>query len=137
AQTGFELGQATGQRDAPSYLAAPLFLIRFDQGRLGELEEIMAERMAALPYMLVLPAWLALLLCELDRPDEATEHYERVAGTLGDLPLDTQWMLTVPSCAVVCAQLGDRPRARILFDLLAQCASEIIFAAAGSLGATA
>lgn len=103
----------------------------------GELEELVAERTAAVPYLLLLPAMLALLLCELDRPDEATEHYERVAGNFANLPVDTQWMLTVPHCAVVCAQLGDRPRARVLFDLLARCASEIIFTGGGALGAKA
>jgi len=110
AQANFELGQATGQGEAPTFLAAFLFLIRFDQGRLGELEELVAERVAAVPNLLSLPAVLAVILCELDRLDEATEHYERVVGHLDDLPmLDTQWMLTVPYWAVVCAQLGDRP----------------------------
>ena len=136
-QAGFELGQATGQGDAPSFLAAHLFIIRLEQGRLGELEALVAERVAALPNLTVLPAMLALLLCELDRPEEATAYYERVAGNLANLPVDVQWVLTVPHCAVVCAQLGDQPRARVLFELLAQCTSEIIFTAGGTLGARA
>jgi class 3 adenylate cyclase/tetratricopeptide (TPR) repeat protein len=137
AQAGFELGQATGQGDAPTYLAAFLFLIRLDQGRLGELEELVAERVAAVPNLLSFPVALAVILCELDRPDEATEHYERVVGHLDDLPVDSQWMLVVPWCAVVCAQLGDRPRARLLFDLLAPCASEVMFGAFVWVGAKA
>ena len=137
AQAGFELGQATGQGDAPSFLAVHLFLIRFEQGRLGELEALVAERVAAVPNLILLPAMLALLLCDLDRPEEATVYYERVAGNLAYLPVDIQWVLTVPHSAVVCAQLGDQPRARVLFELLAQCASEIIFTAGGALGARA
>src|SRR5205823_5011555 len=123
--------------DAPTYRAALLFLIRFDQGRLGELEELAAERVAAVPYLLSARAGLAVMLCELDRLDEATEHYERVVGHLDDLPVDTQWMPTVPWCAVVCAQLGDRPRARLLFDLLAPCASEVMFSAFLGVGTKA
>jgi tetratricopeptide (TPR) repeat protein len=137
ARAGFELGQATGQGEAPTILAAFLYLIRFEQGRLGELEERITERVAAVPNLLSLLAALAVILCELDRPDEASEHYERVVGHLDDLPVDTQWMLTVPWCAVVCAQLGDRPRARLLFDLLAPCASEFMFGAFAPVGAKA
>jgi tetratricopeptide (TPR) repeat protein len=137
AQAVFELGQATGQGDAPNFLAGHLFIIRLEQGRLGELEALVAERVAALPNLTVLTAMLALLLCDLDRPEEATVYYERVAGNLAYLPVDIQWVLTVPHSAVVCAQLGDQPRARVLFELLAQCASEIIFTAGGALGARA
>ena len=136
AQAGFELGQASGQGDAPLILAAFLFLIRFDQGQLGDLElELLAKRAAAVPDLLSGPALLAVILCELDRVDEATEHYERVVGLLDDLPVDTQWMLVVPYCAMVCAQLGDRPRARLFFDLLAPCASEVMFGAFVAAGA--
>ncbi len=137
AQAGFELGQASGQGDAPTFLAAFLFLIRYEQGRLGELAELFAERVAAVPNLLSGPAGLAVILCELDRLDEATEHYERIVGHLDDLPVDTQWMLVVPWCAVVCAQLGDRPRARLLFDLLGPCASEVMFGAFIPVGAKA
>jgi tetratricopeptide (TPR) repeat protein len=136
-QAGFELGQATGQGDAPTFLAGLLFMIRLEQGRLGELEALVAERVAAVPHLILLPAMLARLLCELDRPEEAREYYERVAANLTDLPVDVQWMHTVPHCAVVCAQLGDQPRARVLFDLLTGCASEIIFTAGGVQGARA
>jgi DNA-binding SARP family transcriptional activator len=135
AHIGFELGQATGQREAPTFLGGHLFLIRFDQGRLGELEQLLAERMAAVPNLMTVPAVLAMILCELDRPDEAIEHYERLVGHLDDLPVDTQWMLVVPACAAVCARVGDRPRARLLFDLLARCASEVMFGAYIGLGA--
>jgi class 3 adenylate cyclase/tetratricopeptide (TPR) repeat protein len=137
AQAGFELGQASGQAEATTFLGAWLCLIRFDQGRLGELEELLAERVASLPNLFSLPAALAMVLCELDRPDAATEHYERVVGHLDDLPVDTQWMVTLPWCAVVCEQLGDRPRARLLFDRLASCASEVMFGACVGVGAKA
>jgi tetratricopeptide (TPR) repeat protein len=137
ALAGFELGQASGQFEAPTVLAAFLFLIRYDQGRLGELEERIAERVAAGVSLLSLPALLAVTLCELGRPDEAAEHYERVVGNLDDLPVDTQWSLVVPGCAMACAQLGDRPRARLLFDLLAPCTSEMMFGAFVGLGAKA
>ena len=138
AQAGFELGQATGQRDAATFLAAHLFLVRFDQGRLGEFEKLLAERVAAAPGLPMLRAYLALVLCELDRPDEAVEHYERLAvEKFTGMPRDPTWILAMPVCAAVCAHLGDRARAPALFDLLVPYASQFVFTAGGSLGAVA
>jgi DNA-binding SARP family transcriptional activator len=138
AYAAFELGQATGQRDAPTYLASQLFFVRFDQGRLGELEDRFAERVAALPGLPVARAFLALLLCELDRPEEARAHYEFLAADdFSGLPLDVTWMNAVVSCAAVCTYLADEARARVLFGLLVPYASQIVFTAGGSLGAVA
>ena len=138
AHAGFELGQATGQRDAPSFLAAHLFLVRLEQDRLGELEEQIAGLVAALPGLPTVRAALARLLCELDRPDEAVEHYELLAvENFTALPRDVAWMMGVSQCAAVAASLGERAGARVLFDLLAPYASQIVFLNAGSLGAVA
>jgi class 3 adenylate cyclase len=138
AHAGLELGQATGQPDAASFLAVQLFLVRFDQGRLGEVEERLAERVAAAPGLPAFRAYLALLLCELDRPDEANEHYELLAvENFTGVPRDATWILAIPMCAGVCAYLGDRTRAPVLFHLLAPYASQFVFSAGGSLGAVA
>ena len=138
AHAGFELGQATGQLDATSFLAGQLFLVRFEQGRLGELEERLAERVAAVPGLPAIRAYLALLLCELDRPDEASEHYQLLAAdNFTGITTDSTWMLAVSQCAAVCVSLDDRARADVLFDLLVPYASHIVFTAGGALGAVA
>ena len=134
----FELGQATGQRDAPSFFAAHLFLIRLDQGRLAELEERLTERVAASPGLPMLRAYLALLLCEIGRPDDARAHYESLAaGNFNGLPGDSTWILGMPICAAVCAHLGDRTRASTLFEQLTPYGNQFVFTAGGSLGAVA
>src|SRR5207247_1015523 len=48
---------------------------------------------------------------------------------------DATWVLAIPMCAGVCAYLGDRARAPVLFDLLVPYASQFVFTAGGSLGA--
>jgi class 3 adenylate cyclase/tetratricopeptide (TPR) repeat protein len=132
----FELGQATGQPDAGNFAAVHLFLVRLEQDRLGELEERYVEVLAALPGVPGIRAYMARLLCELDRPDEATVHYETLAAqNFTALPEDTVWLLALPHCAVVCAALGDRPRAQVLFDLLLPYAHQLILTAGGALGA--
>ncbi len=138
AHAGFELGQATGQRDAPTFLAGHLFLVRLEQDRLGELEEQFAGVVAALPGLPTARAYLARLLCELDRPEEAVEHYELLAAeNFTALPRDVAWMLGVSQCAAVAASLGDRAGARVLFDLLVPYASQIVFTNGGAIGAVA
>jgi tetratricopeptide (TPR) repeat protein len=136
AVAGCELGEATGQPDALLIMASQLFLVRLDQGRLGELEERLAGRVAAAPHFLAVRAYLALLLCELDRPDEAREHYEQVAAeNFTRVPKDPPWIIAIPASAAVCAYLGDRDRATVLFDLLEPYASQVVFTAGGSFGA--
>jgi len=138
ARAGFEVGQATGQRDAPTVLAVQLFLVRLEQDRLGELKEQFAGVVAALPGLPTARAYLARLLCELDRPEEAVEHYELLAvENFTALPRDPAWTLGVSQCAAVAAALRDRAGARVLFDLLAPYASQIVFSNGGSLGAVA
>jgi class 3 adenylate cyclase/tetratricopeptide (TPR) repeat protein len=135
---GFELGRATGQGDAAQYPAVHLFLIRLDQGRLGELEQLLTERVAAAPGLPALRAYLALTLCELDRPDEAMAHFEVLAtDNFSKVPRDPPWILAMPVCSAVCARLGDRARASLLFDLLVPYAHQFVFTAGGSLGAVA
>ena len=81
---------------------------------------------------------MALLLCELDRPDEAIEHYELLAvDNFTGLPRDPPGSLAMPMCAAVCAYLGDRARAPVLFHLLEPYAGQLVFTAGGSLGAVA
>ena len=134
----FELGQATGQPDAAIFLTAHMFPIRLEQGRLGEFEERLAERVAASPGLPVLRANMARLLCDLDRPDDAIGHFEFLAtDNFTGVPRDPAWIMCMLECATVCAYLGDRARAPVLFDLLVPYASQFIFLSGGSLGAIA
>jgi hypothetical protein len=122
----------------PHFLDGHLFVIRFDQGRLGELEQPLRDRVAAVPGLFALRAYLALVLCELDRPEEAVEHYELLAAeNFATLPREPGWMIGVSQCAAVAASLRDRAGARVLFDLLAPYASQIVFTNAGAIGAVA
>jgi len=138
ARAGFELGEATGQRDAYGFLAGHLFLVRLEQDRLSELEEQFAGFVVALPGFPTVRTYFARLLCELDRPEEAVEHYEPLAAeNFTALPRDLAWIFAVSQCAAVAAALRDRAGARVLFDMLAPYASQIVFMNAGSLGAVA
>ena len=138
AHANFELGQATGQSDAPGFFAGHLVQLRFEQGRLGELEGRIVEALAADPGRPWFQACLALLLYESGRSEEARVVYERLAGPgFGAVPLDNVWMLTMPACALVTAHLGDRPGASELYGLIAPYGEQFAFAYAGAWGAVA
>ena len=131
----FELGQATGQADARVFFAAHLVQLRFEQGRIGELEEQVVEATTLYPTY---QAHLALLHCESGRPDEARIGYERLAATdFASLPLDNGWMQAMAACALVCAHLGDRWGAAVLHGLLAPYSDQFVFAYGGAWGAVA
>jgi tetratricopeptide (TPR) repeat protein len=112
-------GEATGQPDAPLFFAVQQFELRFEQGRLGEMEDRVREVVERLPLYSLGRARLALLLCELDRPEQARAVLEDAAtGDIGNLPRDWAWLAVVSLWAEVCAHLGDAPRAAVLYELL-------------------
>ncbi len=104
---------------ASQYYAVQLLAIRRDQGRFGELEQTARQLVAANPAR---PAWraaLANLLCEEGRLPEARQEFERLAAReFEDIPKDLDWMIAMTLLSDVCADLGDRERAGLLYARL-------------------
>lgn len=96
-----------------------LFVLRREQVRLAEIEELIrrsAEEYAVFP---VFRAMLAVLYAELGREEEARATFDAVAvNNFGDLPWDCEWLYGVALLADVACALGDLPRASILYRLL-------------------
>lgn len=68
---------------------AHLFLLRFEQGRLGEVEETITDLIASQPRLALWRAWLAFLYCETGRPAHARPPPEAlVSAGLPDIPRD-------------------------------------------------
>src|SRR6185437_4406076 len=92
AQETLAIGQRGQAENAMHYFAQALFNIRREQGRLGELEEAVRGFIGLYP---AIPAWraaLALLLLELDRPDEARAEFEALHdGGFAAIPRDANW----------------------------------------------
>jgi class 3 adenylate cyclase/tetratricopeptide (TPR) repeat protein len=125
----FELGRATGQPDADLFLAAQLFQVRFEQGRLEEVEELLSEAAAQAPGMPALRAMQALLASELERLDDARARFEELAREdFADVPFDVYWLRTLTDAAAVCARLGDTGRAAVLARLLAPYGDQLVVA---------
>jgi tetratricopeptide (TPR) repeat protein len=124
-----ELGHATGQADAELFSVAQLFQVRFEQGRLEEVESTLAGAVEGTPRMPALRAMQALLLCELGRPAQARTAFDALAGAdFADVPVDVYWLRTMTDAATVCAHLGDAARAAVLYHLLAPHANQLVVA---------
>ena len=130
ALDALELGESSGQPDARTFFRGQRFQIRFEQGRLDEVEASLTRIMSRLPGLPIIEALLALLYAELDRDDQARPLFERFAASdFQRLPNDPSRLRGLTSLALVAAHLDDAPRAHLLHDLLTPYADNLdIFA---------
>jgi DNA-binding SARP family transcriptional activator/tetratricopeptide (TPR) repeat protein len=127
-----DLGRAAGEPDAPGQSIVLLFQIRFEQGRLAEVEEAFVEAVREFPIP-ALRGLLAVLYCELDRRDEGRLVFDELAVSGFPFPSDVIWLRGMTECAVACAQLGDTARATQLYDLLAPYPDQFVTTLYGGL----
>lgn len=110
---------------AMTALEAHLFQVRWDQGRLGEIIDLLVERVQAMPLA---PAWrggLAVASAEEGRLDEAREHFEWFAERDFAFPRDYVWWTGASNCTEVCVALGDQGRAARLVEIIAPWAGNV------------
>lgn len=107
----FELGQAAGQPDALTFYFGQLVNLRFHQGRLGELEALIAQESTANPGLPSLQSALALLYCETRQFDKARVQFEELTDRHDELLHDLSWLILTSLLADTCFQLDDAERA--------------------------
>lgn len=109
------------QLEARDPLFAPLlqrFLLRREQGRLGEIDDALRSRFGSSGGLFEGAIFLILDL-EVGRLDVARGRFEAVApARYLDLPRDAFWLITLALHAEVCYALGDALRARVMLSLL-------------------
>jgi DNA-binding winged helix-turn-helix (wHTH) protein/tetratricopeptide (TPR) repeat protein len=103
--------------DATRALAAQMFQIRSDQGRLGDLEEPVRSMAQRYPDDLSYVPLHAYVLAETDRADEARPIFERFVDRY-DPSRDGNRCITGTILASVCLALGDADRAGRLYEWL-------------------
>jgi class 3 adenylate cyclase/tetratricopeptide (TPR) repeat protein len=113
------LGRRARDPVATTYFTIVLTQLRWDQGRLPELEGAIRESVDRTPANLGWQATLALLLCDAGRQDEAQINFEHLAtDDFAWLPSNHLWMSNLAILAMVCEALGDASRATRLYELL-------------------
>jgi hypothetical protein len=99
--------------------AAQLSMLRWTQGRMGEVEALVRGFADAAPAIVGWRAALARIYCELGREAEARRELERLDERgFAQLPRYNGWLNMMALLSEVCAHLGDARRAGALYDLL-------------------
>src|SRR5207248_5511891 len=96
---------------------ACLIVLRYEQGRLGEMEDILSGMLESLPTVKTLPGVLAVICCANGRLDDARGYLELAcAADLSDAAHDFDRVTTLVIFAWAAALLGDRARAGAIYE---------------------
>jgi class 3 adenylate cyclase/tetratricopeptide (TPR) repeat protein len=118
-------GRAMGHRDADLFFAVQQFQLHYEQGRLSDTDERLLQTPTAPRGML--PALLARFHAELGDLEQARRLLDEVArAKFLQVPLDLFWLRILADSAAVSTRLGDTERARILYELLAPYAGQVV-----------
>ena len=111
--------------DADTLHTASLAGIRYEQGRLGELEPTLQNMIERVPRVPLFRALLALANTELGRVADAQAIYDSLGQDLGNLVFDYFAAPTAAVLATVCCDLGDSRWAAGLFDRIGPYANQV------------
>jgi DNA-binding SARP family transcriptional activator len=119
AEEALRLGRRAQSWDADFAYRINLFVLRREQGRLQEIEELIRHSVDEHAGYRCFRALVPLLEWELGREDEARRAFDELAAAdLVKLPRDSEWLFSLSVLAEVAAHLQDRDRAAILYGLL-------------------
>ena len=105
--------------DADCSYRLAMFVLRRQQGRLSEIEDLIREAVDEYPGYRSFPCFVALLECKLGSEGKARRAFDTLArGEFAALPRDSEWLLCLSVLAEVAAHLHDRNRAALLYRLL-------------------
>jgi DNA-binding SARP family transcriptional activator len=124
-ETALGLGERAQQWNATVSYRLQLYLLRREQGRLAEVEQVVHESAEAYPTYFVWRPIRVHTLAELGR-DEARGAFDTLAEEGFDaLPRDEHWLVGMGLLAEAAHSLRDRERAARLYELLLPYADRI------------
>jgi AAA ATPase domain len=113
------VGAAIEDRMIQLLATAQFTMLRWTQGRIGEVEQLVRRFADAAPGIVGWRAALARIYCDLGREAEARRELERLDQQgFARLPRYNGWLNMMAMLAEVCAHLGDAHRAATLYELL-------------------
>jgi len=127
ATEALKLGRSAGEAEAELFFTVQRFSVCFEQGRLEDVDEVLARMAADRPGLRLLTLLQALLYAELDKGDEARSILDRfAASSFSELPRDFLWMRSITAAAAVAHALNDAAAARPLLELLSPYAEQLV-----------
>jgi DNA-binding SARP family transcriptional activator len=134
AHEALSIGVRQDPTTATQYFGGQLMALRREQLRFAELESAARGFFEANADRLVWRVALALLLCDGDRLEEAGALLEPVTeASLRELTRDLDWIPTLALLSEATVVLGERRRARLLYELLEPHAGTVIVVGAGTV----
>jgi tetratricopeptide (TPR) repeat protein len=126
AFAAFELGTAAGSPDAAptSTFGAQVYLLRGDQGRLGELIDSVRANADAMPHIPAYRASLARAYCDTDQLAEARAQVDAIHVGGFDYPPNVTWTILVVPLSLVVSDLQDRSAAAVLYERMRPIANQ-------------
>ncbi|MDP9238482.1 MAG: AAA family ATPase, partial [Chloroflexota bacterium] len=118
-QEALVLGQQLPGEPPVITFGAQLVALRHLQGRLAEVEPLVAAQVTQFPHIVTYKCALAFVHAEIDSAEEARREFEELATEgFAHLPRDANWLVDIYTLSEVCDYLGDAARATTLYDLL-------------------
>ncbi len=119
AEATYAQGLRAQSWDAGAAHLLALSVLRWEQGRLGELEDRLVSARSVYPGYRLFRCLLALACLETGRPDEARALAdELVRGGSQTMPLDNCWAFGMTMLAEVISRVGDSDLAALVHDAL-------------------
>jgi class 3 adenylate cyclase/tetratricopeptide (TPR) repeat protein len=112
------LGTEAGQPDVFAVYAAQIHVIRYEQGRLGEILEIQEQAAEEAPLLDAYASALALSYCELEDTEKARASLGGFAARGFDVTPTPSSKAGLGFLAEVAARVGDRDAAAALYEQL-------------------
>jgi DNA-binding SARP family transcriptional activator/tetratricopeptide (TPR) repeat protein len=117
-QEAVELGRSAQSANAQMAFDLQTYALRREQGRLGEVIDVVERAVDLYPAY---PVWRYVLMdvfAELGRKGDARDAFNVLAADRFPLYLEMQWLFSISVAAEVCGYLGDVERAPTLYELL-------------------
>ena len=117
------LASQLNEPDAFMVFSGQMIGLRWEQGRSGEIVDLVVQAMADNPGVSGFKPATAQALCDVGRREEARELLDEAAREGFDsIPRDNVWSTTLALWSQVVYELGAREYARDLYEQLAPCA---------------
>jgi DNA-binding SARP family transcriptional activator len=121
-----DLGERAQRWIATVSYRLQLYMLRREQGRLAEVEEVVHESVEAYPTYFVWRPIQAQMLVELGRDEEARQAFDALAAEgFDDFPHNEHWLVGMGLLAETAWSLRDANRAARIYELLRPYADRI------------
>jgi DNA-binding SARP family transcriptional activator len=123
------LGERAVSWNAAVSYGLQVYLLRWEQGRLEEVEELVRASVEEYPTYPIWRCVLAHMAAELGHGAESRDAFEGLAADdFSGLPFDEEWLVGMGFLAETARLLGDTARAAVLYRLLLPYAERVAVA---------